>query len=200
MKTGSGRRKMKTADLVRQIKAGDPESTAFTELMNLYYNSLFSLAHRMLKNRQECEDMIQETFIRVLLHIDKYDPSKKFTTWIHQITKNLCLDLMRRKKARPQQLTTDAEYPHPQAAIRSPEEECLEREQADEFRELLSGLRAKDREILYNRYMDDLSLTEISQLTKLPEGTIKSRLSRARQQLKKKWVIALLTAPGMLLV
>lgn len=193
--------KMNTAALVRQIKAGDPDSTAFTELMNQYYNSLFSLAHRLLKNRQECEDMIQETFIRVLLHIDKYDESKKFTTWIHQITKNLCLDLIRRKKARPQQLAArEHEFVRPQAAGRSPEEECLEREQAEEFRRLLSTLRAKDREILYNRYMEDLSLTEISQLTKLPEGTIKSRLSRARQQLKKKWVVALLTAPGMLLV
>jgi len=193
---------MNTAALVRQIKAGDPDSTAFTELMNQYYNSLFSLAHRLLKNRQECEDMIQETFIRVLLHIDKYDENKKFTTWIHQITKNLCLDLIRRKKARPQQLAAqDHEFARPGgAAGRSPEEECLEREQAEEFRGLLATLRAKDREILYNRYMEDLSLTEISQLTKLPEGTIKSRLSRARQQLKKKWVIALLTAPGMLLV
>lgn len=193
---------MNTAALVRQIKAGDPDSTAFTELMNQYYNSLFSLAHRLLKNRQECEDMIQETFIRVLLHIDKYDETKKFTTWIHQITKNLCLDLIRRKKARPQQLAAqDHEFVRPGGtAGRSPEEECLEREQAEEFRGLLATLRAKDREILYNRYMEDLSLTEISQLTKLPEGTIKSRLSRARQQLKKKWVIALLTAPGMLLV
>jgi len=193
--------RMNTAALVRQIKAGDPDSTAFTELMNQYYNSLFSLAHRLLKNRQECEDMIQETFIRVLLHIDKYDESKKFTTWIHQITKNLCLDLIRRKKARPQQLAArEHEFVRPRAAGRSPEEECLEREQAEEFRQLLATLRAKDREILYNRYMEDLSLTEISQLTKLPEGTIKSRLSRARQQLKKKWVVALLTAPGMLLV
>lgn len=193
--------RMNTAALVRQIKAGDPDSTAFTELMNQYYNSLFSLAHRLLKNRQECEDMIQETFIRVLLHIDKYDESKKFTTWIHQITKNLCLDLIRRKKARPQQLAAkDHEFARTGAAGRSPEEECLEREQEKEFRSLLATLRAKDREILYNRYMEDLSLTEISQLTKLPEGTIKSRLSRARQQLKKKWVIALLTAPGMLLV
>lgn len=193
---------MKTTELVQQIKAGDPDSTAFTELMNLYYNSLFSLAHRLLKNRQECEDMIQETFIRVLLYIDKYDESKKFTTWIHQITKNLCLDLIRRKKARPLPLTgdDDAVLPNLRASTLSPEEECLEREQAEEFRTLLSTLRAKDREILYNRYMDDLSLTEISKLTKLPEGTIKSRLSRARQQLKKKWVIALLTAPGLLLV
>lgn len=192
---------MNTAALVRQIKAGDPDSTAFTELMNQYYNSLFSLAHRLLKNRQECEDMIQETFIRVLLHIDKYDESKKFTTWIHQITKNLCLDLIRRKKARPQQLVADGpDFPALRAMDRSPEEECLEREQAEEFRVLLAGLRAKDREILYDRYMNDLSLTEISQRTKLPEGTIKSRLSRARQQLKKNWVVALLTAPGVLLV
>lgn len=193
--------RMNTAALVRQIKAGDPDSTAFTELMNQYYNSLFSLAHRLLKNRQECEDMIQETFIRVLLHIDKYDESKKFTTWIHQITKNLCLDLIRRKKARPQQLVAEGpDYTELRAAGRSPEEECLEREQAEEFRGLLAGLRAKDREILFDRYMNDLSLTEISQRTKLPEGTIKSRLSRARLQLKKKWVVALLTAPGVLLV
>lgn len=192
---------MKTTELVRQIKAGDPDSAAFTELMNLYYNSLFSLAHRMLKNRQECEDVIQETFIRVLMHIDKYDASKKFTTWIHQITKNLCLDLIRRKKARPQQLLADDQaFNNPQSARRSPEEECLEREQAEEFRRLLAGLRVKDREILYNRYMNDLSLTEISQLTKLPEGTIKSRLSRARQQLKKKWVMVLLTGPSILFV
>lgn len=193
---------MNTAALVRQIKAGDPDSTAFTELMNQYYNSLFSLAHRLLKNRQESEDMIQETFIRVLLHIDKYDESKKFTTWIHQITKNLCLDLIRRKKARPQQLAAEGpDYAMKlRAPDRSPEEECLEREQAEEFRVLLASLRAKDREILYDRYMNDLSLTEISQRTKLPEGTIKSRLSRARQQLKKKWVVALLTTPGMLLV
>jgi RNA polymerase sigma-70 factor, ECF subfamily len=188
---------MKTAELVRKIKAGDPESTAFTELMNMYYNSLFSLAYRMLKNRQECEDMIQETFIRVLLNIDKYNENKKFTTWIHQILKNLCLDLIRRKKARPQAAAAELDYAEARSMDRSPEEECLEKEYAEDFRRLLATLRAKDREILYNRYMNDLSLTEISQLTKLPEGTIKSRLSRARQQLKKKWELAMTAAPGV---
>jgi RNA polymerase sigma-70 factor (ECF subfamily) len=191
---------MKTAELVRQIKAGDPDSTAFTELMNMYYNSMFSLAHRMLKNRQECEDMIQETFIRVLLHIDKYNENKKFTTWIHQILKNLCLDLLRRKKTRPQQSAIDTESPQLQASSRSPEEEYVEKELTEEFRSLLATLRVKDREILYNRYMNDLSLTEISHLTKLPEGTIKSRLSRARKQLKKKWGIAILTAHSYMMI
>jgi RNA polymerase sigma-70 factor (ECF subfamily) len=178
---------MITTELVQQIKKGDPESTAFTELMNLYYNSLFSLAFRILKNRQECEDMIQETFIRVLLHIDKYNENKKFTTWIHQITKNLCLDLLRRRKSHPNTaLDTDYTTLH---STKSPEDECLEKEQAEEIRSLLENLRTMDKEIMFKKYHLEMSLTEISQLTKLPVGTIKSRLSRARQLLKKKWGI-----------
>lgn len=82
--------------LVKLVLKGDQR--AFAEIVELYKDKLFHLAYRMLNNRHEAEDVVQETFLRVFRNMEKYDPNQKFSTWIYRIATNLCIDRLRRKK------------------------------------------------------------------------------------------------------
>lgn len=187
---------MDASQLAVRIKEKDP--LVFAEITKVYYDRLFSTAYRMLGSRQESEDVLQETFIRLLTNIDKFDPSKNFTTWIFQITINLCIDTLRKRKTR-RSVSLDAEpdyfmsqWPLKEtlpSLDKGPEHVYLEQELSEELSEVMKGLSDKDRELVVKRYFYDMSLDEISQETQVPVGTIKSRLFRVRQLLKKKWSI-----------
>ena len=87
------------AQLVMLSRQGD--ETAFKELVELYKDKLFHMAHRILRSKTECEDVVQETFLKVYLNLNRFDENKRFSTWIFHIGKNVCLDLLRRRKTPP---------------------------------------------------------------------------------------------------
>ena len=94
------------ANLIRLAMKGDQR--AFAEMVGMYQDKLYHLAYRMLYNRQEAEDAVQETFLRVFRNMERYDESMKFSTWIYRITTNLAIDRLRRRKPG---FSLDAELP-----------------------------------------------------------------------------------------
>lgn len=84
------------ARLVKLARKGD--QGAFAELVDLYKDKLFHLGYRMLSNRHEAEDVVQETFLRVHKNWSRYDDKQKFSTWIYRIATNLCIDRLRKRK------------------------------------------------------------------------------------------------------
>lgn len=86
------------ARLAKLARNGD--RNAFAELVELYKDKIFHLAYRMLNNKQEAEDAVQETFLRVYTNLHRYDENQKFSTWIFRIGTNLCIDKLRRRKIR----------------------------------------------------------------------------------------------------
>ena len=84
------------ARLAKLARNGD--RNAFAELVELYKDKIFHLAYRMLNNKQEAEDAVQETFLRVYTNLHRYDENQKFSTWIFRIGTNLCIDKLRRRK------------------------------------------------------------------------------------------------------
>lgn len=176
--------------LAKRAKTGD--RTAFAELIDIYKDRIYHMAYRMLNNRQEAEDIAQETFLRVFTNLSKYDESYKFSTWIYRIATNLCIDRMRKKK--PQHSldeTVDGEegldwYSRLSSQEPTPEAEVIEGELQNEVHQAIESLPGKYRAVLILKYLEDLSLAEISDVTSLPISTIKTRIHRGREALRKK--------------
>src|SRR3989442_9975265 len=87
------------AEIIRRCLAGDER--AHRELMARFERPVFSLALRMLRQREDAEDVTQETFVRVFRALDRYDPARPFAAWIFTIASRLCIDHLRRRRVRP---------------------------------------------------------------------------------------------------
>ena len=176
--------------LIQQSRTGD--GGAFVELVELYRDKIQRLAYRMLNSKPDSEDIVQETFMRVYLNLNHYDESQKFSTWIYRIGKNLCIDLLRKKKnvqSLDAEFSDDEEttYYHRLASEEaSPENRVLLSETQTQIRKAINKLSAKYRAVITLYYLHDLTLPEISEKLGLPVTTVKSRLHRGRELLRKK--------------
>lgn len=178
------------ARLAKLALKGDQR--AFAELVELYQDKLFHMAYRMLNNRQEAEDVVQETFLRVYRSLDRYDENQKFSTWIYRIATNLCIDRLRKRKP---SYSLDAEssehegldgYSMIPSDNRTPESEVLLTETQRIVHQAIETLPPKYKTIMMLRYIQDLSLQEIGDVLEMPVTTIKTRVHRGREFLRKK--------------
>lgn len=178
--------------LVKKAKSGDIQ--AFTELITNYKDKIFHLAYRMLSNVQEAEDITQETFLRVYSNLDRYDEEHKFSTWIFRIATNLCIDRIRKKKANYSldENWNDEDgldwYSRLPSQGKSPEEEAISSEEQNQIHQAIMNLPSKYRVIMILRYIQDLSIQEISEVVNLSNSTVKTRLHRGREYLRKQLI------------
>ncbi|MBP1996775.1 RNA polymerase sigma factor SigW [Paenibacillus eucommiae] len=178
--------------LIKLSRTGD--RGAFVELVELYRNKIQRLAYRMLHNKPDSEDIVQETFIRVYLNLNHYDESQKFSTWIYRIGRNVCIDLLRKKRpvASLDAEFSDADddysfYSKIASEESSPEHLVLQSETEEHIRKSINKLSDKYKSIIMLYYLQELSLQEISEKLRLPVTTVKTRLHRGRELLRKKW-------------
>jgi RNA polymerase sigma-70 factor (ECF subfamily) len=178
------------ARLARKALKGDQQ--AFAEIVGLYQDKLYHMAFRMLGSRQEAEDVVQEAFLRVYRNLDRYDEGMKFSTWIYRIATNLCIDRLRKRKAT---YSLDAEstehegldgYAVIPSDDRTPESEMLLSETQRIVRQAIDTLPAKYKSVMVLRYLHDLSLQEIGEVLDMPVTTVKTRVHRGREYLRKK--------------
>jgi RNA polymerase sigma-70 factor, ECF subfamily len=159
---------------VARCLKGDP--AAFEPLVRKYERALFSVALRLMRDYEDARDATQNTFIRAFEGLERYDPDRKFFSWIYRIAVNECLNLRRARK--PQEpLGEDFEVP-PRSFEGLQAAEARER-----MDEALAALTLEYREVIVLRYFAELSYAEISEATGVPEKTVKSRLFSARQRL-----------------
>lgn len=176
--------------IIEKVLAGD--SNAFGELVEAYQDKVYNLALRMSGNADDAFDLAQDAFFRAWRGLSGFQFESAFSTWLFRLTSNVCLDWLRAKKRRPTvSLTTlDDEGEEVQMEIRdpgkSPEELLLAAEDRNAVAKAMNELPVEFREILTLRAIDDLSYTEIAEILHLREGTVKSRLSRARLALRNK--------------
>lgn len=175
--------------LVKKARSGDTQ--AFTELMYLYKDKIYHLAYRMLGNAQEAEDVSQETFLRVYSNLDRYDEKHKFSTWIYRIATNLSIDRIRKKKANfsLDESWNDEEGADWYAKIASndisPEQQAILSEEQETLHKAILSLPPKYRGIVTLKYVNELSIQEISEIVNLSVPTVKTRLHRGREYLRK---------------
>ncbi|CAM4110100.1 RNA polymerase sigma factor SigW [Lederbergia lenta] len=174
---------------IKQVLKGDQE--AFGDIVELYKDRLFQLSYRMLGNRHEAEDIAQEAFVRAYVNIHSFNLNRKFSTWIYRIATNLCIDRIRKKKP---DYFLDAEvsgtdgltmYSKIAAEGKSPDKEVETMELQEIVQREILRLPDKYRTVIVLRYMDELSLNEISEILEIPLGTVKTRVHRGREALRK---------------
>ena len=177
--------------LVRRLRARDEE--AFTELVRSYQHKVFNVVFRILNNRSEAEEVSQEVFVTVFKHIDGFRGDAKFSTWLYRIATNHARNrvkyLVRRADRSHQALEDTSDGALNDGAVgermANPHEAAVANELEGIVRDGLASLNEMHRTILVLRDIEHLSYTEISQVVDLAEGTVKSRLFRARAALKE---------------
>ena len=174
-------------ELVSRAKAGDQD--AFERLVEEHQNKVYSLALRMVGNEEDARDMAQEAFIRAFNSLGSFRGESKFSVWLYRLTSNICIDFLRgRAKRRTVSLSWEDEDGD-EGELEIPDERFspeagLERSELREaVRRGLEQLTPEYREILLLREINGLSYDEIGRALNLEEGTVKSRIFRARKKL-----------------
>lgn len=175
---------------IKQVKKGDQE--AFEDVVAFYQHKVYQICYRMLGNVHEAEDIAQEAFIRAFINIDSYDEQRKFSTWLYRIATNLAIDRLRKKKP---DYYLDAEvkgtegltmYSQLAAEQALPEEEVESLELQSYIQKEIMALPPKYRSVIALRYLDEMPLSEISEILDIPIGTVKTRIHRGREALRKR--------------
>ncbi len=181
------------ASFVQRLRARDER--AFNVLVRTYEGRVFGLILRMIGNRAEAEDLAQEVFVQVFKAIDQFRGDSKLSTWVYRITVNICKNrykyLQRRHTNQQQELEPLAErVPMSNARgttvgeVARPDELLVGRQVERAVQNAILQLEPDFREALVLRDVEDLNYEEIAQITGVPEGTVKSRIHRARAQLR----------------
>jgi RNA polymerase sigma-70 factor (ECF subfamily) len=172
------------------------DEQAFSEIVRLYGDKVFSLIYRMLGNRQEAEDVAQDVFITVFKTIESFRGEAKFSTWLLRIAANHAKNRIKHLARRPTEgvdpedvsqvrVSVDRPAPPVQARIEGPDA-MLEAAQTERLmQESIANLPEDQRLLVVLRDVEEMSYQEIEEITGLPEGTIKSRLHRARTAIKE---------------
>lgn len=180
-------------ELIRRLRSRDER--AFRELIDLYRDRVFNVTFRMLGDRAEAEDIAQEVFIAVFKTIDSFREESKFSTWLYRVavnhTKNRIKYLARRNDRNRTELddnTADSDGPSLGNTIRPTRpDRALEGAQMEQvLQTAIASLDEEHRVLVVLRDVEELSIEEICEITGIPDGTVKSRLHRARAALRKK--------------
>lgn len=179
---------VRTAEEAQWLAAaigGDDE--AFGRLVEAFQGPVFNLCYRMLDDPAEAEDAAQEAFLKAYRNLSRYDPERRFVTWLLSITSNHCVDRLRRRRLRWVSLNTMANRERI-ADPAEPLEGRLSQAESDQaVRRLLDGLSPTDRAAVILCYWNDLSYADIAETLSLSQSAVKSRLHRARNELADAW-------------
>lgn len=179
--------------LLRRLR--DRDERAFRELLEGYRDRVYNITYRMLGNRAEAEDVAQEVFITVFKTIDSFREESKFSTWLYRVAVNHCKNRIKYLARRHDRDRDELDETSHQAngaishtAPRTPQpDRALEGVQMEVIlQKAIESLDDDHRIVVVLRDVEDLSIEEICEITGLPDGTVKSRLHRARLALRKK--------------
>lgn len=179
--SGNGREGEIEADLVARAKGGD--TAAFEALVHRNTKLVLSLAVRLVGNREDAEELAQETFIRAYRSIGSFEGTARFSTWIYRIAMNLCLNHLRRSRWRGflgLDETAEIQAPDP-----SPHQQVSAGQVQERMRKALAALPAKQRATVALKAFHDKSHEEIAQIMGCTVGTSKANYFHGVQKLKK---------------
>ena len=175
--------------LLRRSRDGDTE--AYGRLVRSYQDLVFGLVSRMVRDTELAEELTQDAFVKAYQHLARFDRKYRFSTWIYSIASNTAIDHLRRKRISTVSLDEPMRFDDSEVA-REPEGPARTAEEIHEGREMLElvedaigRLPESYRELLLLRHPGNRSYEEIANMTKLPLGTVKNRIFRARAKLRE---------------
>lgn len=174
--------------LVERARKGDQK--AYGELLGRYRDSIYFMLLKMVNNSSDAEDLTIEAFGKAFRNLSQYTPNYAFSTWLFKIATNNCIDFIRKKRGNTVSLDRSIDEEdslNPSDTIKAdtpdPEMHMINQQKVKLMRDLVAKLKPRYRRLVELRYFDELSYEEISKELKLPIGTVKAQLFRARELL-----------------
>ncbi|HAX94611.1 MAG TPA: RNA polymerase subunit sigma-24 [Bacteroidales bacterium] len=172
--------------LVEQAKLGNEK--AFSSLLNRYRDSIYFMILKMVNNPSDAEDLTIEAFGKAFRFIDSFTPEFAFSTWLFRIATNNCIDFIRKKQLSPSpidqiQEDIDNMTVNIQSDLPDPEERLINDQKIAVLREIVGQMKPRYRRLIELRYFKEYSYEEIASEMKLPIGTVKAQLFRAKSLL-----------------
>ncbi len=174
------------------VRATRGDEAAFRTLLTKYERAVFNICLRMVRNREQAEDLAQDAFMKVFSMLDRYNPSYAFSSWLFKITSNLCIDSIRKRKLdtlpldQPIQSAAGEFARQYESPEDNPEKKMMSRELVARLQEAIEGLPPHYRIMILLRHQQDLSYEEIAETLDVPLGTVKARIHRAREMLRNR--------------
>lgn len=166
------------------------DQRAYADLMKYYREPIYMLLLRMTHNPTEADDLTIDTFGKAFCQLHTYTPKNTFSTWLFSIASNNGIDFIRRQKLEMVSLNTlsvrneddQYEYPLPSDAP-NPEQQLINKQRCERLREVVAQLKPRYRKVIEMRYFEELSYDEIAERMRIPLGTVKIQLRRAKMLL-----------------
>ena len=175
--------------LIRRAAAKD--ESAFEQLMLLHQKPVYNICYRMAGNADDALDLLQETFLRAWRCLDQYQFASAFSTWLYRLCSNICIDFLRKRRRQQTVPLTFEDADGEEQTYAVPDAQPLPEEQVElkltheTLAAAMAQLLPEHRAVLQLRVVNEMSYEQIADVLDIQIGTVKSRLSRARNQLKK---------------
>jgi RNA polymerase sigma factor (sigma-70 family) len=176
-------------DLIRLALDGDER--AYADLVDRYRGALYHIVIKMVRRPEEAEDLVQEAFIKAFGALKSYRFEYRFSTWLYKIAANCAIDFLRKRKIDAMSLDRPMETADGTVQVEladwtyNPEETLYKQRQRVSIAAAIDALPEKYKEVILMRHRDDLPYFEIARQLGVPVGTVKARIFRARELLKK---------------
>lgn len=173
--------KLPDQHFITQIIGGN--TNAFSVLVDRYKDLIFSLALKMVKNREEAEEVAQDTFIKIFNSLDKFKGDSKFSTWIYKVAYNTCLDRIKKNKKDEGNILIDDFSEHLVKTVENALSKMMDEERKKSIQDCLNLLPRDEGFLLTLFYFEDQSLEEIAKIMDITSNNVKVKLFRSRQKL-----------------
>jgi RNA polymerase sigma-70 factor (ECF subfamily) len=173
--------------LVVQAQEGD--QNAFAELLRRYWDSIYFMLLKMVHNKDDAEDLTIEAFAKAFKNLKHYEPEFAFSTWLFKIANNNTIDFIRKQKTKTISIDSQGPYADEESPLQlqsetmDPEEELIHEQKATLLRSVVKQLKPRYSRLVELRYYKEYSYEEIADALKLPLGTVKAQLFRAKELL-----------------
>ncbi|MBI5473900.1 MAG: sigma-70 family RNA polymerase sigma factor [Ignavibacteriae bacterium] len=175
--------------MIQAALGGD--DTAYKKLMKKYHDAIYNFIYRMVHDKHQVEDLTQEAFIKAFASLASFNEEFAFSTWLYKIATNNSIDYIRKRKLQTYSIDKPIEAKDSDYAFELPDDtyeadkEMISDQRARMLNEAIGKLPEKYRKVIRLRHVDEKSYEEIAQSLKLPIGTVKAHIFRAREMLYK---------------
>ena len=177
------------ARLIQRALRGD--QFAFKHLLKKYHDPIFNLVYRMIHDKQQVEDLTQETFVKAFASLKYFNEEYAFSTWLYKIATNSSIDFIRKKKLNTFSIDkpvameeSDFSFELPDTTYQ-PDKTLMQGQRSKMIEDAISKLPEKYRKVIILRHTEERDYAEIAKMLKLPIGTVKAHIFRARELLNK---------------
>lgn len=177
-------------ELIKSALQGNQE--AYKQLLERHRHAIFHIAYKIVRNSEEAADLVQETFMKAFASLATYRFEYRFSTWLYRIAANNAIDLLRKRKIEALSLDQPVETRDGSVELQlpdwthNPEFDFTRKQRRISIDEAIESLPDKYREVIVYRHSEDKSYDEIARILDIPVGTVKARIFRARELLKRK--------------